>query len=159
MMNRKLAWFSSYIVALGCFASCANSHNENGEVRTASLDALDSGPSPTSSTAASASGPTHMCALICSSGNGCVTGEVPEKDGCVDTRQIVAAVTQYAAQINACARQGGPTGLGRVRMIFDPGTGRQTSTWLEPPYDGTAEGACVLRLVESIAIAPVQGAP
>ena len=148
-MKKSRAWFFGYLVASGCFAACANSHEENGVAHTAPLGAVDSGPATGPSTIASASGPTRMCS----------PNEVAEKNGCVDYRQIVAAVKQYADPINACAHPGEPTGLGNIRMIFDPANRRADLDATRPAFRWNRGGSLRAPLVESIRIPPFQGSP
>ena len=61
-----------------------------------------------------------------------------------------------AAQV--CRRIPGPTGPGKVKLIFQPsGTVRQAS--VDPPYTDTPAGECVLKLFLQVTVPPFEGEP
>lgn len=70
------------------------------------------------------------------------------------------AATQSAANAVGvgCARAGGPSGAGTVKLIFEP-TGEVSSvTLLDAAFEGTEVGACILRRFGAIRVPPFGGA-
>jgi len=61
-----------------------------------------------------------------------------------------------AAQV--CRRIPGPTGPGKVKLVFQPGGTVKTAT-IDPPYDGTPTGECVLKLFVQVTVPPFEGEP
>ena len=61
-----------------------------------------------------------------------------------------------AAQV--CRRIPGPTGPGKVKLVFQPSGTVKTAT-IDPPYDGTPTGECVLKLFVQVTVPPFEGEP
>jgi hypothetical protein len=48
-----------------------------------------------------------------------------------------------AAQSSQCARDGGPTGKGRVKVLYRP-TGKASQVMVSEPFEGTPVGQCLV---------------
>lgn len=69
----------------------------------------------------------------------------------------LAKALLMAAPIQRCAAPGGPTGFGHVVVVWDS-SGRVVSATLDPPFAGTAVGACITRVYSTATVPPFIGA-
>lgn len=60
-----------------------------------------------------------------------------------------------AVDVQSCKRPNGPTGAGRVEIVYVPKTGRVRSAVLQQgPFSGTPEGTCVLAAFRATTVPP-----
>jgi predicted Zn finger-like uncharacterized protein len=64
-----------------------------------------------------------------------------------------------AAAAAGCKKPGGPTGTGRVVVLFAPGGGTQSAAVSGPPFEGTPTGACVAARFRAVRVPPFSGSP
>jgi hypothetical protein len=74
-----------------------------------------------------------------------------------------AAVSALVAAAHAsaqCKAPWGPTGEGKVKLTFDPGTGQVvTAVIVDGPFAGTAVGECVARTFLKAKVSPFDNYP
>lgn len=62
-----------------------------------------------------------------------------------------------ASKLASCRRPDGPTGVGKVRVVFEP-TGIVSAVELvDGPFQGTATGGCILQRFRSARVPPFAG--
>jgi predicted Zn finger-like uncharacterized protein len=64
-----------------------------------------------------------------------------------------------AAAAAGCKRANGPTGTGRVVVLFGPSGGTQSATVSGPPFEGTPTGACVAARFRAVRVPAFSGSP
>jgi predicted Zn finger-like uncharacterized protein len=64
-----------------------------------------------------------------------------------------------AASAGGCKRSGGPTGTGRVIVVFAPSGAAQSATVSGPPFEGTSSGACVAARFRAVRVPAFSGSP
>jgi predicted Zn finger-like uncharacterized protein len=64
-----------------------------------------------------------------------------------------------AAAAAGCKKANGPTGTGRVVVLFAPSGGTQSATVSGPPFEGTPTGACVAARFRSVRVPAFSGSP
>jgi predicted Zn finger-like uncharacterized protein len=64
-----------------------------------------------------------------------------------------------AAAAAGCKKSGGPTGTGRVVVLFSPSGGTQSATVSGPPFEGTPTGACVGARFRAVRVPAFSGSP
>jgi predicted Zn finger-like uncharacterized protein len=64
-----------------------------------------------------------------------------------------------AAAAQGCKKGDGPTGTGRVVVVFTPGGGAQSATISGPPFEGTPTGACVAARFRGVRVPAFSGSP
>ncbi|HEX7600478.1 MAG TPA: hypothetical protein VF316_02690 [Polyangiaceae bacterium] len=66
-------------------------------------------------------------------------------------------LADIASKLASCRTPGGPTGAGKVKIVFEP-TGKVSAVELiEGPYRGTATGDCVLESFRWARVPPFDG--
>jgi hypothetical protein len=76
-----------------------------------------------------------------------------------DAAATKAPLAQAATDAQACKQSGGPTGKVTVVVTFDPSGKVSGATITEPPFAGTATGACISSAMKRATIAPFSGLP
>jgi predicted Zn finger-like uncharacterized protein len=64
-----------------------------------------------------------------------------------------------AAAAAGCKKAGGPTGTGRVVVLFAPSGGTQSATVSGPPFEATPTGACVAARFRAVRVPSFSGSP
>ncbi len=64
-----------------------------------------------------------------------------------------------AAAAAGCKKANGPTGTGRVVVLFGPSGGTQSATVSGPPFEGTPTGACVAARFRAVRVPAFSGSP
>ncbi len=64
-----------------------------------------------------------------------------------------------AAAAAGCKKANGPTGTGRVVVLFAPSGGTQSATVSGPPFEGTPTGACVAARFRGVHVPAFSGSP
>jgi predicted Zn finger-like uncharacterized protein len=75
-----------------------------------------------------------------------------------DTASAKTALTAAAANASSCKEAGGPTGSGKVSIIFAP-SGRPTSVAVTGDLAGTTVGSCVAKLFRATRVPAFSGDP
>lgn len=70
----------------------------------------------------------------------------------------VAATRALAVDVAGCRRDDGPTGRGHVKVTFQP-SGSASHVEVDPPFAGTASGACILQRFRSVTVPAFAGGP
>lgn len=76
-----------------------------------------------------------------------------------DPAATKAPLAQAATEAQACKQSGGPTGKVTVVVTFNPSGKVSSATITEPPFAGTATGACISSALKRATIAPFSGLP
>ncbi|HXK20130.1 MAG TPA: hypothetical protein VNG33_20100, partial [Polyangiaceae bacterium] len=76
-----------------------------------------------------------------------------------DAAATKAPLAQAANDAQACKQSGGPTGKVSVVVTFDPNGKVSSATITEPPFAGTATGACIAAALKRAVIPPFSGLP
>jgi hypothetical protein len=64
-----------------------------------------------------------------------------------------------AGQLQAC-KGDGPSGSGRVVVVFEPSGATQSTTLVSgPPFEGTKTADCVVKRFKEVHISPFDGPP
>jgi hypothetical protein len=79
--------------------------------------------------------------------------------GRFDAAATKAPLAEAATQAQACKQSGGPTGKVTVVVTFDPNGKVSSATITDPPFAGTATGACISSALKRVSIAPFSGLP
>lgn len=83
----------------------------------------------------------------------------PPPPGTPPFDRAAAEAALSAAPITRCALPGGPTGVGRASVIFDP-SGRVASVSVDqPPFADTPTGGCLAHVYATVSIPPFSGPP
>jgi hypothetical protein len=64
-----------------------------------------------------------------------------------------------AAAAQGCKKGDGPTGTGRVVVVFAPNGGAQSANVSGPPFEGTPTGACVAARFKGVRVPAFSGSP
>ncbi len=75
-----------------------------------------------------------------------------------DTLAAGDKLSQIARKIGQCQEPDGPTGAGRVRVLFQP-SGQATSAAVSPPFHNTTTGACLVEQFKKTQVPPFGGQP
>jgi hypothetical protein len=75
-----------------------------------------------------------------------------------DRSAIAASLRSISSTIQSCARSGGPTGPGKVTVVYTT-NGYASTTSVEAPYAGTAVGGCIVSKYHKSVIPSFGGAP
>jgi hypothetical protein len=75
-----------------------------------------------------------------------------------DRSAAVTALSAAAASAKACKQPGGPTGSGRVKVNYAPSGRVSTASVDNPPFAGTAVGACVAAAFRRASVPAFDGA-
>jgi predicted Zn finger-like uncharacterized protein len=70
-----------------------------------------------------------------------------------------ARLAAAASAAQGCAKPGGPTGSGRIVVMFAPSGAAQSATISGPPYEGTPTGACVAARFKAVHVPAFSGSP
>jgi predicted Zn finger-like uncharacterized protein len=70
-----------------------------------------------------------------------------------------ARLAAAASAAQGCAKPGGPTGTGRVVVMFAPSGAAQSATVSGPPFEGTPVGACVGARFKAVHVPAFSGSP
>jgi hypothetical protein len=73
--------------------------------------------------------------------------------------RAAAATALSAIDVSSCASEGGPTGTGHMSVTFEPSGVVGLALADQPPFAGTAVGACVASRFRQARIPPFGGAP
>ncbi len=109
-------------------------------------------PAPAPRPQVQAAAPTHVAApppAVAAGGE-----ETPFNMG-----EAKAKLAAAAASAQSCKKPDGPTGTGRVVVVFAPSGGAQTATIQGAPYDGTPTGACVAAHFRGVHVPAFGGGP
>jgi hypothetical protein len=68
----------------------------------------------------------------------------------------LTALSNAAGQAASCKRDGGPTGIGTVSVVFSP-NGPVASVSVSAPFGGTAVGSCVQTVFRNVRVQPFSG--
>jgi hypothetical protein len=79
--------------------------------------------------------------------------------GRFDAAVTRAPLAEAATQAQACKQSGGPIGKVTVVVTFDPSGKVSGATINDPPFAGTATGACISQALKRAAIPPFSGLP
>jgi hypothetical protein len=64
-----------------------------------------------------------------------------------------------AEAVQSCKKPGGPTGSGRVVVLFAPSGAAQSVSVSGPPFEGTPTGACVAGRFRAVRVPAFSGSP
>ncbi len=71
-----------------------------------------------------------------------------------------ATLNEHAGKAKTCRTSDGPTGVARVKVTFDPSTGRVTQASVSaPPFAGTEVGNCIAETFRTANVPPFTGFP
>jgi hypothetical protein len=76
-----------------------------------------------------------------------------------DPNVAKAAITAAAQAINVCREKGGPTGKATVVVTFAPDGKVSAAMVSDPPFAGTATGACIAQAMKRASVPPFSGLP
>jgi predicted Zn finger-like uncharacterized protein len=104
---------------------------------------------PTASTKCCAGESEIACHMrLATHGAGCQTETAPF--------DRAAAARALGVNMTSCKRAEGPTGSGHVKVTFQP-SGSVSAVEVDPPFAGTATGACIARRYREVAIPAFSG--
>jgi hypothetical protein len=75
-----------------------------------------------------------------------------------DTQAAGESLAKIARKVEKCRETGGPTGAGRVRVLFQP-TGAATSAAVSKPFHQTKVGDCLVELFKTAKVPAFGGQP
>jgi hypothetical protein len=83
----------------------------------------------------------------------------PRPLGGIDTSATVYALTALERAIARCGTRGGPAGVARVAVVFEP-SGRVSSVTIQTQaFAGTATGDCIVQNLMTAQVPPFVGGP
>jgi predicted Zn finger-like uncharacterized protein len=88
-----------------------------------------------------------------------VAAAPPVEAGPFNMGEAKARLGAAAAAAGGCKKPGGPTGTGRVVVLFGPSGAAQSATITGPPFEGTPTGACVGARFRAVRVPPFSGSP
>lgn len=83
----------------------------------------------------------------------------PVEAGPFNMGEARARLGAAAAAAAGCKKANGPTGTGRVVVLFAPSGGTQSAAVSGPPFEGTPTGACVAARFRSVRVPAFSGSP
>jgi len=84
---------------------------------------------------------------------------VIEVDQPFNMGEAKARLGAAANSASGCKKPGGPTGTGRVVVVFATSGAAQSATITGDPYQGTPTGACVAQRFRAVRVPPFSGSP
>jgi predicted Zn finger-like uncharacterized protein len=116
---------------------------------------------PASTTAAAASKPKDTAAreALAGAAPAATHAAGAESDQAFNMGEAKAKLGATAASVDACKKPNGPTGTGRVVVMFAPSGAVQSATVSGPPYEGTPTGACVAARFRTVRVPAFGGSP
>ena len=79
-------------------------------------------------------------------------------DGTAPFDRGAAAAALGGVNVGSCAQPGGPTGAGRISVTFAPDGAARRVVCTNPPFAGTAVGACIEQLFRRARVPAFSGA-
>jgi hypothetical protein len=83
----------------------------------------------------------------------------PESDQPFNMGEAKARLAAVASAVQHCKKANGPTGTGRVVVVFAPSGAAQTATISSQPFEGTPTGACVAAHFRAVRVPAFGGSP
>jgi predicted Zn finger-like uncharacterized protein len=116
---------------------------------------------PASTTAVAASKPKDTAAreTLAGAAPAATHAAGAESDQPFNMGEAKAKLGATAASVDACKKPNGPTGTGRVVVMFAPSGAVQSATVSGPPYEGTPTGACVAARFRTVRVPAFGGSP
>jgi hypothetical protein len=163
---------TSFREGIGCVATVAPeplpSSSPTGAAATPTASSNATPPPDRSATGAPSADPSpalgpcgckpadQICLMQCGPRPAPITTARPSRE--FDRAAASTGLIGAARSAQVCRRIPGPTGPGKVKLVFQPsGTVREAS--VDPPYADTPTGDCVLKLFVQITVPPFQGEP
>ncbi len=82
-----------------------------------------------------------------------------ESDQPFNMGEAKARLGATAGGASGCKKPGGPTGTGRVVVVFAPSGATQSASVTGEPFEGTPTGACVASKFRAVRVPPFSGSP
>ena len=111
-------------------------------------------PPPTSTKVASQSAAPHEAPAAAAHPAAAAESDQPFNMG--EAKARLAAV---AGAVQACKKPSGPTGTGRVVVVFGPSGAAQSANVTGDPFEGTATGGCVAAHFRAVRVPAFGGSP
>jgi hypothetical protein len=70
-----------------------------------------------------------------------------------------ARLAAVASAVQSCKKPSGPTGTGRIVVVFAPSGAAQSATVTGDPFEGTATGGCVAAHFRAVRVPAFAGSP
>ncbi|MCL2448560.1 MAG: hypothetical protein FWD17_06415, partial [Polyangiaceae bacterium] len=83
----------------------------------------------------------------------------PEADQPFNMGEAKARLAAAASAAQQCKKPSGPTGTGRVVVVFAPSGAAQSASVTGDPFEGTPTGGCVAAHFKSVHVPAFSGSP
>jgi predicted Zn finger-like uncharacterized protein len=116
-------------------------------------------PAPPTATAAPATPPPAKVAQAAPAREAPRPAAAAESDQPFNMGEAKARLAAVAGAVQSCKKPSGPTGTGRVVVVFAPSGAAQSASVTGEPFEGTATGGCVAAHFRSVRVPAFAGSP